>query len=213
MKIIFLGPPGAGKGTQAAKICSEYGLAQLSTGDILRINRNNGTNLGIKAMSYMQDGNLVPDDIVIEMLKEEIIKPEYQNGYILDGFPRTVPQAEALDMLLENLGQKLDAVLVLIVPNDELVIRLSGRRTCRTCPATFHLLYNPPKVEGICDFCGGELYQRTDDEEDSIRNRLMIYERQTKPLVDYYTKEELTRIINGMGDINEIFEQIKLVLG
>jgi len=213
MKIVFLGPPGAGKGTQAAKICNEYGLAQLSTGDILRINRNNGTSLGIKAMSYMENGNLVPDEIVIEMIKDEIMKPDYENGYILDGFPRTVPQAEALDKLLENLEQKLDAVLVLVVPNDDLILRLSGRRTCRTCPATYQLVYNPPKVEGVCDNCGGELYQRSDDEEDSIRNRLQIYDRQTKPLIDYYTKEKLTRIINGFGNIDEIFKQIKLVLG
>ena len=213
MKIVFLGPPGAGKGTQAAKICKEYGITQLSTGDILRKNKKNGTNLGIKAMAYMENGNLVPDELVIEMLKDEITKPDYANGYILDGFPRTVPQAEALDKLLDNMGQKLDAVLVLAVPYDDLVLRLSGRRTCHTCPATYHLVYNPPSIEGVCDNCGGSLYQRDDDKEESILNRLQIYEKTTKPLIEYYTKEELTRIINGYGNIDEIYEQIRVVLG
>lgn len=212
MKLIFLGPPGAGKGTQSSRICSEYGISQLSTGDILRYNRSNGTNLGIKAQSYMNEGNLVPDDIIIEMLKEEIKKPDYSNGYILDGFPRTVPQAEAFDETLKNMGQVLDAVLVIVVPNEELIARLTGRRTCRSCPATYHLIYNPTKVDGICDNCGGVLYQRDDDKEESITNRLQIYDRQTKPLVDYYTKQELTRIINGVGDIDDIFQQIKSVL-
>lgn len=213
MKLIFLGPPGAGKGTQAEKICKDYNIVQLSTGDILRANRKMGTELGKKAQTYMDAGDLVPDQIIIDMIKEEIKKPELQNGYLLDGFPRTVPQAEALDALLESMGEKLDTTLVLEVPNEELIKRLSARRTCRVCAKTYHMIYNPPKQEGICDKEGGELYQRDDDKEEAILNRLNVYENQTKPLIEYYTKKGLAKNINGVGGINEIYEQIKQILG
>ncbi len=213
MKLVFLGPPGAGKGTQSERICKDYGVVQLSTGDILRANRKMGTELGKKAQEYMDAGNLVPDDIIINMIKEELKKPELANGYILDGFPRTVPQAEALDKLLESMNDKLDMTLVLDVPNEELIKRLSARRTCRGCGKTYHLIYNPPKVENVCDVCGGELYQRDDDKEEAILNRLQVYEKQTKPLIEYYDKQGITKKINGLGTIDEIYERIKAVLG
>lgn len=212
MRLIFLGPPGAGKGTQSQYICEEFRIKQISTGDILRSNRKSGTELGKKAQIFMDAGNLVPDNLIIDMIKEELSKPELANGYILDGFPRTVPQAVALDKLLFELGQNLNAVLVLDVPNDELVKRLTARRTCRSCGATFHLIYNPPKKENVCDNCGGELYQRDDDREEPILNRLKVYDAQTKPLIEYYTNQSLTRIINGLGNINEIYAEIKKVL-
>jgi adenylate kinase len=212
MKLIFIGPPGAGKGTQAARICEEYNTVQLSTGDLFRLNRKLGTELGKKAQLYMDGGNLVPDEIVIGMLKDEIIKPEYSNGYILDGFPRTVKQAEALDVLLEELGDQLDGVLVLSVPAEALISRLTARRTCRSCNRSYHILYNPPIVPGVCDFDQGELYQRDDDQEEAIKNRLNVYEAQTKPLIDFYKNEGKVMMINGVGEIDEIYSSIKSAL-
>lgn len=212
MRIIFLGPPGAGKGTQSERICKDYNIVQLSTGDILRANRKMGTDLGKKAQSYMDSGALVPDELIIEMIRVELKNPDLANGYILDGFPRTVPQAEALDKLLEELGQKLDTVLVLEVPNEELLKRLTARRVCRTCGKSYHLIYNPPKVEGVCDVDGGELYQRDDDKEEPIMNRLKVYEAQTMPLIDYYSKKNLVDKIDGVGEIDFIYKQIQTVL-
>lgn len=212
MQLIFLGPPGAGKGTQAERICKDYGIVQLSTGDILRANRKMGTELGKKAQQYMDAGELVPDSIIIDMIKQELAKPELKNGYILDGFPRTVPQAEALDKLLFDMKQKLDAVLVLIVPNDELIKRLTARRTCKVCGKTYHLIYNPPKQDGICDLDGGELYQRDDDKEEPIRNRLVVYDNQTKPLIEYYSNKNIAEVIDGVGSIDEIYNRIKQIL-
>jgi adenylate kinase len=212
MRLIFLGPPGAGKGTQAESICKDYNIVQLSTGDILRANRKQGTELGRKAQSYMDVGELVPDQIIIDMIKEELKKLELVNGYILDGFPRTVTQAEALGNLLTEMGQKLDTVLILEVPSEELVKRLTSRRTCRTCGKSYHLIYNPPKKDGICDVDGGELYQRDDDKEEPIRNRLKVYENQTKPLIEYYSAKNLADNINGLGKIDEIYSSIKTVL-
>jgi len=212
MKLIFLGPPGAGKGTQAERICKDYGIVQLSTGDILRANRKQGSELGRKAQKYMDAGELVPDRIIIDMIKEELKKSELQGGYILDGFPRTVPQAIALDKLLYDMGQQLDTVLVLEVPNQELVSRLSARRTCRSCQKTYHLQYNPPSKEGICDVCNGELYQRDDDKEEPIMNRLKVYENQTFPLIEYYNKKNLASPVNGLGKIDEIYNRIKNIL-
>lgn len=212
MRLIFLGPPGAGKGTQAEFICRDFNIKQLSTGDILRANRKQGTELGKKAQSYMDAGELVPDGIIIDMIKEELKKPELANGYLLDGFPRTVPQAEALDNLLADMGQKLNTVLVLEVPNEELVRRLSARRTCRTCGKTYHLIYNPPKEDGVCDLDGGELYQRDDDKEGPIMNRLKVYENQTLPLIDYYSKKNMASKIDGLGKIDEIYGSIESVL-
>lgn len=212
MRIIFLGPPGAGKGTQSERICKDYNIVQLSTGDILRANRKMGTELGKKAQSFMDSGALVPDELIIEMIRIELNNSELANGYILDGFPRTVPQAEALDKLLDELGQKLDTVLVLEVPNEELLKRLTARRVCKVCGKSYHLIYNPPKVGGICDLDGGELYQRDDDKEEPILNRLKVYDAQTKPLIDYYTKKDLVDKIDGVGEIDSIYEQIKFVL-
>jgi adenylate kinase len=212
MRIIFLGPPGAGKGTQSERICKDYNIVQLSTGDILRANRKMGTDLGKKAQSYMDSGALVPDELIIEMIRVELKNPKLANGYILDGFPRTVPQAEALEKLLADLGQKLDTVLVLEVPNEELLKRLTARRVCRVCGKSYHLIYNPPKVEGICDDDGGELYQRDDDKEEPILNRLKVYEAQTKPLIDYYSKKNLVDKIDGVGEIDSIYKQIQTVL-
>lgn len=212
MKLIFLGPPGAGKGTQAENICALYGIRQLSTGDILRANRREGTPLGKKAQAYMDAGELVPDDVIIDMIKEEFNKPELESGYILDGFPRTVPQAEALDGLLKSMGQKLDCVLVLNVPDQELINRLSNRRTCRTCGKSYHLIFNPPKKDGVCDLDGGELFQRDDDKESTIINRLKVYEAQTKPLINYYKSIGLSAEIDGTGRMDEIFTNIKSVL-
>ncbi len=207
MKMIFLGPPGAGKGTQAERICKDYGVIQLSTGDILRANRKIGTELGAKAQKYMDAGELVPDLIIIDMIREELKKPELASGYILDGFPRTVPQAEALDGLLKDMGQKLDVVLVLEVPDEELVQRLSGRRTDRISGKTFHMIYNPPPPDGNFD-----LYQREDDKEETVRNRLNVYHNQTKPLIEYYSKQNLAEKIEGKGKIDEIYLGIKSVL-
>ena len=212
MRLIFIGPPGAGKGTQAALMFRDYGLVQLSTGDILRNHRKLGTPLGKKAQVYMDAGELVPDALIINMIKEELMKPSLQDGYILDGFPRTVRQAEALHLLLAGMHQKLDTVLVLEVPNEELVRRLTARRTCRNCGKTYHLIYNPPMVSDVCDSCGSGLYQRDDDMEFPILNRLKVYNNQTKPLIEFYTKKKLATNINGLGSIEDIYSEIKLQL-
>ncbi|MFA6571294.1 MAG: adenylate kinase [Bacteroidota bacterium] len=212
MRLIFLGPPGAGKGTQAERICRDFNIVQLSTGDMLRANKKQGTELGKKAQMFMDGGSLVPDEIIIDMIRIELKKPEMINGYILDGFPRTVPQAEALDILLSEMGQKLDTVLILEVPNAELVNRLTARRTCRNCGKSFHLIYNPPKIEDVCDACSGELYQRDDDKPEPIMHRLKVYENQTFPLIDYYKSKNLDYRINGLGEIDEIYNSIKKVL-
>ncbi|MFP4528945.1 MAG: adenylate kinase [Candidatus Kapaibacterium sp.] len=212
MKMIFLGPPGAGKGTQCANIIEDFGVTQLSTGDILRANRKQGTELGKQAESYMAEGKLVPDEIIINMIKEELAKPDLAEGYILDGFPRTVPQAEALDTLLSGMGQKLDTVLVLEVPNEELIGRLTARRTCKDCGKSYHLKFNPPSKEGICDSCGGELFQRPDDQEAPIRKRLEVYADQTLPLIDYYEKKGLARHIAGVGSLGDVYARIKTEL-
>ena len=213
MRLIFLGPPGAGKGTQSERICKEYGIVQLSTGDILRTNKKNGTPLGLMAKQYMDAGELVPDELIIEMLKEELKDFKYQNGFILDGVPRTVPQAEALCDILPKLLQRLDIVLVLEVHNEELAHRLSARRVCRKCGKIYNMMFNPPVTEGVCDKpCGGELFLRKDDTEETVLNRLEIYERQTKPLIEFYTERNLAVKIDGLQSIDEVFRDIKNVL-
>ena len=212
MNLVFLGPPGAGKGTQADRICKDFGIIQISTGDILRANVKNGSELGNQAHQYMGNGQLVPDDIIIAMIREELRSPKYENGYILDGFPRTVPQAEALEKLLLELNEKLDATLVLDVPDCELVERLSARRTCPVCGRTYHLIFNPPLKPGFCDVDGAELYQREDDKEGPILNRLKVYEKQTKPLIDYYQSKKQAVMIDGTGLVEDIYGRIKPIL-
>ncbi|MCX7879820.1 MAG: adenylate kinase [Ignavibacteria bacterium] len=212
MRLIFLGPPGAGKGTQSELICKDFGIKQISTGDLLRYHRIEGTELGKKAQFYMDKGELVPDEIIIEMIRNELRKTEYLDGFLLDGFPRTIPQAEALDKLLSDSGLKLDAVLVLIVPMEELVARLTARRVCPKCGKVYHLISNPPKNDNICDIDGIELYQRTDDTEETVRNRLNVYEQQTAPLIGYYENQGLAYKVDGNGKIEDIYKKIKDII-
>jgi len=213
MNIILLGPPGAGKGTQAKRLIDKYGIPQISTGDMLRAALKEGTPLGLEAKKYMDKGALVPDTVVIGLVKERIQQKDCAKGYMLDGFPRNVSQAEALDKMLTDLGQKIDDVVCIEVPNDELVARLTGRRTCRDCGAGYHVMFDPPKKEGVCDKCGGELYQRDDDNETTVKSRLEVYADQTEPLIDYYDKQGKLRRINGVGDMEVIFGRITSVLG
>lgn len=213
MNIILLGPPGAGKGTQAKRLIDKYGIPQISTGDMLRAALKEGTPLGLEAKKYMDAGTLVPDSVVIGLVKERIQKPDCTKGYMLDGFPRNVSQAEALDKMLAELGMKIDHVVSIEVPNSELMGRLTGRRTCRACGAGFHVMFDPPKKDGVCDKCSGELYQRDDDNEQTVSSRLKVYDDQTKPLIDYYVKQEKIRSVDGVGDMQDIFGRIVGYLG
>ncbi len=211
MNIILLGPPGAGKGTQAKKIQEYYSLPHISTGDMLRENINNNTSLGIKAKSYMSRGELVPDELLITIIKDRLSKKDCSKGFLLDGYPRTIPQADALQMILTESGKKLDAVLNISVDDEELIKRLSGRRMCK-CGASYHIVFNPPEKDEICDLCKGKLYHREDDMPGAIRNRLIVYKKQTQPLIEYYNKKGVLRTIDGGKDISGIFEEIKKVL-
>lgn len=213
MNIILLGPPGAGKGTQAKRMIDQYGIPQISTGDMLRAALKEGTPLGLEAKKFMDQGALVPDSVVIGLVKERIQKGDCAKGYMLDGFPRNVSQAEALDKMLGELSQTINHVVCVEVPSEELVGRLTGRRTCRGCGAGFHVMFDPPKKESVCDKCGAELYQRDDDNEATVTSRLKVYESQTKPLIDYYEKQAKLRRINGVGSMGEIFDRIRSVLG
>jgi adenylate kinase len=212
MNLILLGPPGAGKGTQAQMIVERYRIPQISTGDILRAAVKDGTALGKEAKTFMDKGGLVPDEVVIGIIDERLRASDCNGGFILDGFPRTTPQAEALQSILAKIGKGIDHVINIEVESEELVRRLTGRRTCKNCGGMFHLLFRPPKQEGVCDRCGGPLYQREDDREETIRTRLMEYERQTAPLIQYYQNQRLLRSIQGVGGQNQIFEQIVRVL-
>jgi len=212
MNIIFLGPPGAGKGTQAKILIERYVIPQISTGDMLREHVAKGTELGVKAKEYMEKGQLVPDEIILGMVKERLSQEDAQRGFILDGFPRTVAQAEALDKILEEMGKKIEYVLALIVPDEELVTRLTGRRTCKNCGMMYHIKFKPPKVEGKCDACGGELYQRPDDNEETVRNRLKVYHDQTAPLIEYYRKKGVLFEVDGSKSIDEITQQLINIL-
>jgi adenylate kinase len=212
MNIILLGPPGAGKGTQAKMLIDRYRMPQISTGDILRAAVKEGTPLGKEAKSYMDKGQLVPDSVVIGIVEDRIQQPDCRNGYMLDGFPRTVPQAEALDEMLRKRKAKIDHVVSVEVARDELVKRLTGRRTCRECGAGFHVHFDPPKKAGRCDKCGGELYQRDDDNEKTVTARLQVYESQTLPLIEYYKKQGKLRAVDGVGEMKTIFERITKVL-
>jgi adenylate kinase len=211
MDIILLGPPGSGKGTQAKMIADKYNVKHISTGDILRENVRNGTPLGVEAKKFMDSGKLVPDTLLIDIIKDRLAKPDVKAGWMLDGYPRTIPQAEALDKILPTLGQKIDVVLNIDVPDQDLIKRVTGRRMCK-CGTTYHIQFNPPKVPGKCDACGAELYQRKDDTEETVKERLQAYHTQTQPLIDYYAKRGIVANINGAGDIKDIFNNVSKAL-
>ncbi|HHT46077.1 MAG TPA: adenylate kinase [Firmicutes bacterium] len=212
MFIILMGPPGAGKGTQAEKLTKEFALIHVSTGDIFRNAVKEGTEMGKKAKEYMDKGELVPDEIVLGIVKERLSKPDCKAGVLLDGFPRTIEQAEALDEVLEDLKMKIDAVINIDVSEEELIARLTGRRVCRNCGATYHIKFNPPKVRNICDHCSGELYQRSDDTIDTVKERLNIYNKQTLPMVDYYERKGMYKSADGSREIDQVFADIAAYL-
>ena len=213
MKIIMLGAPGADKGTQAKKIAAKYEIPHISTGDIFRANIKNGTELGKKAKTYMDQGLLVPDELVVDLVVDRVNQDDCANGYVLDGFPRTIPQAEALTQALAKLDQKMDYAIDVNVPDENIVKRMSGRRACVGCGATYHIVFAPTKVEGICDVCGGELILRDDDKPETVQKRLNVYHEQTQPLIDYYTAEGILRTVDGTVDINDVFGEIVGILG
>lgn len=212
MNLILLGPPGAGKGTQAKLLIEHFGIPQISTGDMLRAAVKAGTEMGLKAKACMDSGALVPDEVVIGIVRDRLEEADCEKGFILDGFPRTVPQADALKSTLAELGKELQAVISLEVDIDALVERLTGRRTCRSCGQGFHLRFDPPVTAGVCDACGGELYQRDDDREETIRNRMKVYQEQTEPLVSYYQRDGLLAAIDGMQDIAVVQSDIRAAL-
>jgi adenylate kinase len=213
MDLILLGPPGSGKGTQAKKMVDRYHCPQISTGDMLRQALKEKTPLGLEAKQYMDQGKLVPDEVVVGIVRERLKAADCKGGFILDGFPRTVPQAEALGTTLKAMNRGIDHVISIEVANAELLKRLGGRRTCRNCGAMSHLVFDPPKKEGVCDTCGGELYQRADDQEKTIRERLKVYDAQTAPLIHYYKEKGLLRAIDGIGEVEEIFQRIVKAIG
>ena len=207
MNIILFGMPGAGKGTQAQKLSQTYNIPQISTGDILRANVKEKTPLGLEAKNYMDQGTLVPDHILIGIIKNRLLEADCKNGFLLDGYPRTVPQADALVNILKEIKKPIDCVINIMVPDDILIQRISGRRMC-TCGASYHVLFNPPKSADVCDVCGSELYQRADDTAEAIGQRLAVYQKQTSPLIDYYKNLGLLRDIDGMQDIDVVFDEI-----
>ncbi len=213
MNLILLGPPGAGKGTQAVKIVEKYNIPHISTGDIFRENIKKGTELGKKAQEYMNKGELVPDDLVVEIACSRLLQDDCKEGFLLDGFPRTVYQAEKLDEFLAEHGRKVEHVLDIAVEKEELITRLIGRRVCRFCGASYHVVNMPPAKEGVCDLCGGELYQRADDTEETVVNRIEVYEAQTMPLIDYYEKAGVIAHIDGATGLDNVFADIVKVLG
>lgn len=212
-RVVLLGPPGAGKGTQAKLLQDEFGAVQISTGDILRKAVAEQTPLGKEAAGYINRGALVPDDVIVNLVAERLKEKDCERGFILDGFPRTIPQAERLDEILKRMGLSLNCVLSVQVPREVIIERLAGRRTCKSCGALCHVVFDPPRKSGICDRCGGELFQRDDDREETIANRLNVYEAQTAPLVDYYRKQGLLRDIDGVGEIAEIRARVTQALG
>lgn len=213
MKIIMLGAPGTGKGTQAKKIAAKYNIPHISTGDIFRANIKNGTELGKKAKTYMDQGLLVPDDLVVDLVVDRVGQDDCERGYVLDGFPRTIPQAEALTKALADMGQKVDYAIDVDVPDENIVRRMSGRRACVGCGATYHVVYAPTKKEGICDTCGGELILRDDDKPETVQKRLNVYHEQTQPLIDYYTEAGILKTVDGTVDIDDVFQSIVDILG
>ncbi len=213
MKIIMLGAPGAGKGTQAKMIAAKYGIPHISTGDIFRANIKNGTELGAKAKEYMDKGLLVPDELVVDLVIDRFKEPDCQKGYVLDGFPRTIPQAEALDKALSAIGEKVDYAINVEVPDENIVNRMGGRRACVGCGATYHIKYSPTKVEGKCDTCGADLIIRDDDKPETVKNRLNVYHEQTQPLIEYYTQKGIIAEVDGTVDMNDVFDAIVKILG
>ena len=213
MKIIMLGAPGAGKGTQAKMIADRYGIPHVSTGDIFRANIKNGTELGKQAKAYMDKGELVPDELTVKILLDRVAQADCKNGYVLDGFPRTIPQAEVLDKELDRLGESIDYAIDVDVPDENIVKRMGGRRACVTCGATYHIEHVPPKKEGICDNCGGELILRDDDKPETVQNRLNVYHTQTQPLIDFYNAKGVLREVDGTKDMMEVFDSITAILG
>ncbi|MBQ1458967.1 MAG: adenylate kinase [Butyrivibrio sp.] len=213
MKIIMLGAPGAGKGTQAQMICDKYNIPHISTGDLFRSNIKNGTELGKKAKEYMDKGQLVPDELTVELLLDRVAKEDCKDGYVLDGFPRTIPQADVLDKELTKLSDKIDFAINVEVPDENIVRRMSGRRACLKCGATYHIEHIPPKQEGICDRCGSELVQRDDDKPETVQNRLSVYHEQTQPLITYYNGKNILKTVDGTKDMNDVFADIVKILG
>ena len=213
MKIIMLGAPGAGKGTQADKICAKYNIPHISTGDIFRANIKNNTELGQKAKSYMDKGELVPDELVVDLVVDRIKADDCTNGYVLDGFPRTIPQAEALDAALAAINDKVDYAINVEVPDENIINRMSGRRACVACGATYHIVHIPTKVEGVCDKCGAELILRDDDKPETVKNRLNVYHEQTQPLIDYYTAKNVLHKVDGTKAMEDVFSSIVSILG
>lgn len=208
MKIVLLGPPGAGKGTQAVRLVEKYNIPHISTGDIFRKNLKEKTKLGLKAKEYMDKGLLVPDELVVDIVKSRLMEDDCKEGFLLDGFPRTVEQADALEAELNKLGLKLDGVINIEVKDEILIDRLTGRLVCRKCGATYHSKFNKPKQEDVCDVCGGELYTRDDDKVETVKNRLDVYKNQTQPLIDYYTKKGMLKTIDGEADTDTVFAKI-----
>ena len=213
MKIIMLGAPGAGKGTQAKMIADKYGVPHVSTGDIFRANIKNGTELGMEAKKYMDQGLLVPDELTVRILLDRVAQDDCKNGYVLDGFPRTIPQVEVLDSELTKLGDHIDYAINVDVPDENIVKRMSGRRACLTCGATYHIEHVPPKKEGICDVCGSELVLRDDDKPETVKNRLNVYHEQTQPLIDFYTEKGVLKTVDGTVPMEEVFAAITAILG
>ena len=213
MKIIMLGAPGAGKGTQAKKIAAKYDIPHISTGDIFRANIKNGTELGNKAKTYMDQGLLVPDELVVDLVVDRVKQDDCKNGYVLDGFPRTIPQAEALDKALAAFGDKVDYAIDVDVPDENIVKRMGGRRACVGCGATYHLVYAPTKTEGVCDVCGKDLILRDDDKPETVQKRLNVYHDQTQPLIDYYTKQGVLKTVDGTVALDKVFQSIVEILG
>lgn len=213
MKIIMLGAPGAGKGTQAKMIAEKYNIPHISTGDIFRANIKNGTELGKKAKSYMDKGQLVPDELTLDLIMDRFKEDDCKNGYVLDGFPRTIPQAEALDAALKANGEKVDFAIDVDVPDENIVKRMGGRRACVNCGATYHIVYSPTKVEGKCDKCGEELIVRDDDKPETVLSRLEVYHNQTQPLIDYYNEQGIFKTVDGTVDMKDVFKAIVDILG
>ncbi len=213
MKIVMLGASGAGKGTQAQMLAKKYDIPHVSTGDIFRMNIKNGTELGMEAKKYMDQGLLVPDELTVRILLDRVAREDCRKGYVLDGFPRNIPQADVLDEALSKLGDKIDYAINVDVPDENIIRRMGGRRACLSCGATYHIEHVPPKKEGICDKCGQELVLRDDDKPETVKNRLQVYKEQTQPLIDFYTKQGVLHNVDGTKDMNEVFEAIVAILG